>query len=54
MAEAMRPSGSVRPRLIFSDGETLYPQTRRLVRERLGSDPIDVYALVELSNCALV
>jgi phenylacetate-CoA ligase len=52
MAEAMRPSPSVRPRLIFSDGETLYPQTRRLVRERLGSDPIDVYGLVELSNFA--
>lgn len=41
-----------RPRLVFSDSETLYPNDRSLILQRLGSDPIDVYGLVELSNFA--
>ncbi len=40
------------PRLIISDSETLSPATRQLVRRALGSDPVDVYGLVELSNFA--
>jgi phenylacetate-CoA ligase len=40
------------PRLVFSDSETLSPITRRLVRRVLGTDPVDVYGLVELSHFA--
>ncbi|MDR4482314.1 MAG: hypothetical protein R3B95_03550 [Nitrospirales bacterium] len=40
------------PRLIISDSETLLPATRKLVRHVLGTNPIDVYGLVELSNFA--
>jgi len=40
------------PRLIVSDSETLTPATRRLVRETLGTDPVDVYGLVEVSDFA--
>jgi phenylacetate-CoA ligase len=40
------------PRLIISDSETLPPATRCFVRQVLGTDPIDVYGLVELSNFA--
>ncbi len=40
------------PRLVLSDSETLAPATRRLVHRRLGTNPIDVFGLVELSNFA--
>lgn len=40
------------PRLIISDSETLYPADRALISERLGSEPIDVFGLVEVSNFA--
>lgn len=40
------------PRMVISDSETLYPGDRQLIRERLGTDPINVYGLVELSNFA--
>lgn len=40
------------PRLVISDSETLSPAMRQLVRHALGTDPIDVYGLVELSNFA--
>jgi len=41
-----------RPRLIFSDSEPLTPTMRDLIRRRLGSDPIDMFGLAELSNFA--
>lgn len=40
------------PRLIVSDSETLSPITRRQIHRILGTDPVDVYGLVELSNFA--
>lgn len=40
------------PRLIVSDAETLSPSARSAIRAGLGSDPVDVYGLVELSNFA--
>jgi phenylacetate-CoA ligase len=40
------------PRLVISDSETLAPPTRELIRRRLGTDPVDVFGLVELSNFA--
>jgi phenylacetate-CoA ligase len=40
------------PRLIISDSETLSLATRQLVRRVMGTDPVDVYGLVELSNFA--
>ena len=41
-----------RPQLVISDGETLTPQTRALIRHVFHTDPVDVYGLVELSNFA--
>lgn len=40
------------PRIVISDSETLSPTTRHLVCRVLGTDPVDVYGLVELSNFA--
>ena len=40
------------PRIIISDSETLAPATRRVVHRALGTDPVDVFGLVELSNFA--
>jgi phenylacetate-CoA ligase len=40
------------PRMVISDSETLSPSTRHLVGRVLGTDPVDVYGLVELSNFA--
>lgn len=51
LAEAW-DDGMPRPRIVLADGETLYPATRRLVTERLGVEPVDVYGLVELSDFA--
>src|SRR5262245_16796160 len=54
LAEAVEGLGlePPRPRIVISDSETLTPATRRLVRRALGTDPIDVFGLVELSNFA--
>jgi phenylacetate-CoA ligase len=41
-----------RPRIVIADCETLYPATRRLVRERMGVEPVNIYGLVELSEFA--
>lgn len=46
------PSDMPRPRIVISDGETLYPATRALIESRLGVAPVDVYGLVELSDFA--
>ncbi len=40
------------PRIVTSESETLAPATRRLIRRVLGTDPVDVFGLVELSNFA--
>jgi len=40
------------PRLVISDSETLTPATRASVRDALGTEPVDVYGLVEVSNFA--
>ncbi|MCK4782983.1 MAG: phenylacetate--CoA ligase family protein, partial [Desulfobacteraceae bacterium] len=40
------------PRIVISDSETLTPVTRRSIRQALGTDPVDVFGLVELSNFA--
>jgi phenylacetate-CoA ligase len=40
------------PRIVISDSETLAPATRSLIHEALGTDPVDVFGLVELSNFA--
>jgi len=40
------------PRVVISDSETLAPPIRALIRQRLGTDPVDVFGLVELSNFA--
>ncbi|MGQ0658301.1 MAG: phenylacetate--CoA ligase family protein [Chromatiales bacterium] len=54
LAEAVEALGvePTRPRIIIADGETLGPATRNLVRRVIGTDPIDVYGLVELSYFA--
>lgn len=53
LAEAYQEQNLPRaPRLIVSDAETLAPSARNTIREGLGSDPVDVYGLVELSNFA--
>jgi len=54
LAEAVESLGVTihPPRLIISDSETLAPGTKTLVRRILGSSPVDVYGLVELSNFA--
>jgi phenylacetate-CoA ligase len=40
------------PRIIVSDSECLTPSTRRFVQNTLGTDPVDIYGLVEFSNFA--
>jgi phenylacetate-CoA ligase len=54
LAEAIEKMNAVPPRLrlIISDSETLNPTTRSLVERVLGTNPIDIYGLVELSNFA--
>jgi phenylacetate-CoA ligase len=54
MAEAVEASKlkTARPRIIISDSETLSPATRRLVKGVVGTEPVDVFGLVELSNFA--
>lgn len=54
MAEAVETLGleTTRPRIIVSDSETLSPATRQLIRRVFGTDPVDVFGLVEVSNFA--
>ena len=54
LAEAIASLGlkPARPRIVVSDSETLTPGTRRLVHHVLGTDPVEVFGLVELSNFA--
>ena len=54
LAEAVESLGTTLhpPRLIISDSETLSAGTKSFVRRVLGSTPIDVYGLVEVSNFA--
>jgi len=40
------------PRVLISDGETLTPRARTIVRKALGTEPVDVYGLEEVSNFA--
>ena len=40
------------PRLVVSDSETLTPAARTRIHRALGTDPIDVYGLEEVSNFA--
>jgi phenylacetate-CoA ligase len=44
---ALRP-----PRIVVSDSEPLTPAARRLIHDALGTPPIDVYGLEEVSNFA--
>jgi phenylacetate-CoA ligase len=47
LATGVRPAAL---RVVISDSELLVPTTRALVARAFGTDPIDVYGLVELSN----
>lgn len=54
LAEAVELQGMPikAPRILISDSETLDPSTRALLGRVLGTDPVDVFGLVELSNFA--
>jgi len=54
LAEAVLRAGAgpPQPRIVISDSESLTPTVRALVSSALGTDPVDVYGLVELSNFA--
>ena len=52
LAEAVAGQPVRPPRVLISDSEPLTPRTRALVREALGTDPVDVYGLEEVSNFA--
>ncbi len=54
LADAVEAAGvSIKPpRIVVSDSEMLSASTRRLVRKVLGTDPVDVFGLVEVSNFA--
>src|SRR5262249_35847397 len=54
LAEAMATLNLnlARPPIVVSDSATLTPAVRRLVHRVLGTDPVDVFGLVELSNFA--
>jgi phenylacetate-CoA ligase len=54
LAEAVVTLGftPARPRMVISDSEALSPTTRQLVQRVLGTAPLDVFGLVELSNFA--
>jgi len=49
-AVASRPIRA--PRLVVSDSEPLTPTSRSRIATALGTDPVDVYGLVEVSNFA--
>ncbi|HUH12058.1 MAG TPA: hypothetical protein VMK65_03075, partial [Longimicrobiales bacterium] len=54
LAEAWRElgHGPPHPRIVVSDSETLDPRARAEIAGALGTAPVDVYGLVELSNFA--
>jgi phenylacetate-CoA ligase len=54
LAEAAETAGLCikPPRIVVSDSELLSASTRSLIRRVLGTDPIDVFGLVEVSNFA--
>jgi phenylacetate-CoA ligase len=54
LAEAAEAAGLTitPPRIVVSDSETLLPNARQIIRRVLGTDPVDVYGLVEVSNFA--
>lgn len=52
LAEAVAGQPVRPPRVLISDSEPLTPRARARVREGLGSDPVDVYGLEEVSNFA--
>ena len=52
LAEAAQGRKICPPRLVISDSEPLTPLSRAGIRQALGSDPIDVYGLEEVSNFA--
>lgn len=54
LAEALEDLGAAppHPRIVISDSETLSPPVRRRIARALGTEPVDVYGLVELSNFA--
>lgn len=54
LAEAAETAGLCikPPRIVVSDSELLSTSTRSLIRRVLGTDPIDVFGLVEVSNFA--
>ena len=49
---ALARGTTLRPRLVVSDAEPLLPETRDLVTQAMGTAPVDVYGLVELSDFA--
>lgn len=52
LASAALDSGIATPRIVVSDSETLTPATRARIHRVLGTNPIDVYGLEEVSNFA--
>lgn len=52
LAEAVAGAPVRPPRLLVSDSEPLTPRARALVRAALGTEPVDVYGLEEVSNFA--
>ena len=52
LAEAIGDAPIQPPRIVISDSEPLTPAARMQIRKALGSDPIDVYGLEEVSNFA--
>jgi phenylacetate-CoA ligase len=52
LAAAVDRPGSRPPRLVISDSETLTPQARARIAAALGTAPVDVYGLEEVSNFA--
>ncbi len=52
LAEAVTGGETRPPRIVISDSEPLTPRARAQVHAKLGTDPVDVYGLVEVSNFA--
>ena len=52
LADALAGQRVRPPRVLISDSEPLTPRARARVRDALGTDPVDVYGLEEVSNFA--
>jgi phenylacetate-CoA ligase len=52
LADALAGQRVRAPRVLISDSEPLTPRARARVRDALGTDPVDVYGLEEVSNFA--